>query len=157
MPAPLLASFRPSYQRPAAPEGLALVVAAGQALEREGRHAEARTLYEAALRDGRATTPSEAAQLVRLVARTHLQESEIETARDCAIAALAISEAAGDEAAQGHAENILAIVEWKLSNLDEADRLYRRAHHSAHVTGELKLAAMTASNISTVSRPVLVL
>ena len=128
-----------------------MVVAAGQALEREGQHAEARTLYEAALRDGRATTPSEAAQLVRLVARTFLQESAIEEARDCAIAALAIAEASGDDVAQGHAENILAIVEWKLSNLDEADRLYRRAHHSAHVTGELKLAAMTASNIGVIA------
>ena len=153
MAAPLLSSLGSSYRRPAAQltEGLAVVLAAGQAREREGPHAEARTLYEAALRDGRATTPSDAAQLVRLVARTYLQESEIETARDCAIAALAISEAAGDDAAQGHAENILAIVEWKLSNLDEADRLYRRAHHSAHVTGELKLAAMTASNIGVIA------
>jgi putative nucleotidyltransferase with HDIG domain len=153
MPPPLLASIGPSHKRPAAQltEGLAAVVAAGQALEREGQHAEARTLYEAALRDGRAATPSDAAQLVRLVARTYLQQSEIETARDCAMAALAISEAAGDQAAQGHAENILAIVEWKLSNLDEADRLYRRAHHSAHVTGEVKLAAMTASNIGVIA------
>jgi putative nucleotidyltransferase with HDIG domain len=153
MSAPFATSLGPSYERPAADitRGLAAVVAAGQSLERGGQHAEARTLYEAALRDGTATTSSEAAQLVRLVARTHLQQSEIETARDCAIAALAIAEASGDDAAQGHAENILAIVEWKLSNLDEADRLYRRAHHSAHVTGELKLAAMTASNIGVIA------
>jgi putative nucleotidyltransferase with HDIG domain len=152
MTAPPRASA-PSYQRPAVQraEGLAAVVAAGQALEREGQQVEARTLYEAALRDGRATNPSEAAQLVRLVARTYLQESATEEARDCALAALAISEAAGDEVARGHAENILAIVEWKLSNLDEADRLYRRALHSAHVTGELRLAAMTAANIGVIA------
>jgi putative nucleotidyltransferase with HDIG domain len=152
MTAPPRASA-PSYQRPAPQlaERLAAVVASGQALEREGQQVEARTLYEAALRDGRATNPSEAAQLVRLVARTYLQESAIDAARDCALAALAISEAAGDEAARGHAENILAIVEWKLSNLDEADRLYRRAHHSAHVTGEVRLAAMTASNIGVIA------
>ena len=134
-----------------AAEGLAAVVAVGQALEREGQQVEARTLYEAALRDGRATDPLQAAQLVRLVARTYLQESAIEEARDCAIAALAIAEAAGDEASRGYAENILAIVEWKLSNLDEADRLYRRAHRSAQVTGEVKLAAMTASNIGVIA------
>jgi putative nucleotidyltransferase with HDIG domain len=152
MTAPPRASA-PSYHRPAVQraEGLAAVVAAGQALEREGQQVEARTLYEAALRDGRATNPSEAAQLVRLVARTYLQESATEEARDCALAALAISEAAGDEVARGHAENILAIVEWKLSNLDEADRLYRRALHSAHVTGELRLAAMTAANIGVIA------
>jgi putative nucleotidyltransferase with HDIG domain len=152
MTAPPRASA-PSHHRPAVQraEGLAAVVAAGQALEREGQQVEARTLYEAALRDGRATNPSEAAQLVRLVARTYLQESATEEARDCALAALAISEAAGDEVARGHAENILAIVEWKLSNLDEADRLYRRALHSAHVTGELRLAAMTAANIGVIA------
>ncbi|MFL5618527.1 MAG: HD domain-containing phosphohydrolase [Gemmatimonadaceae bacterium] len=153
MTAPLRASSALSYRRPAVQltEGLAAVVAIGQSLEREGQQVEARTLYESALRDGRATNPSEAAQLVRLVARTYLQESATDAARDCALAALAIAEAAGDEAALGHAENILAIVEWKLSNLDEADRLYRRAHQRAHATGELRLAAMTASNIGVIA------
>ena len=47
----------------------------------------------------------------------------------------------GDEAGRGYAENLLAIVEWKQSNLDEAERLYRRAHQSAHVAGESALAA----------------
>jgi len=59
--------------------------------------------------------------------------------------------AAGDEAGRGHAENILAIVEWKQSNLDEAERLYRRAHRSAHVAGESRLAAMTASNLGVIA------
>ena len=132
-------------------EGLAAAIAMGQALERDGQQTEARMLYEAALRDGRAMNSTEAAQLVRLVARTYLQQSAIDEARDCATAALAIAEAAGDEAARGHAVNILAIVEWKLSNLDEAERLFRRAHRSAHVAGESRLAAMTASNIGVIA------
>src|SRR5918993_1319610 len=99
------ASSAPTCQRPAVQhaEGLAVAIAMGQALERDGQQMEARTLYEAALRDGRATNPSEAAQLVRLVARTYLQEPAIDEARDCAAVALAIAEAAGDEAARGHA------------------------------------------------------
>ena len=133
------------------PAGLDGVAAIGQALEREGRQQDARTLYESALHDRRAVCAAEAAQLVRWVARTYIQESALDAARDCAVAALAISEAAADEAGLGHAENILAIVEWKLSNLDEADRLFRRANHSAHVAGELRLAAMTASNIGVIA------
>ena len=127
------------------------VIRIGQALEREGHNLEARTLYESALRDGRATSPSEAARLVRVIARTYIQESALDAARDCAIAALAISEAAGDEAGRGHAENQLAIVEWKQSNLDEAERLYRRANRSAHTAGESALAAMTASNLGVIA------
>jgi putative nucleotidyltransferase with HDIG domain len=127
------------------------VIRIGQALEREGNNLEARTLYEAALRDGRATKPREAARLVRVIARTYIQESDFDAARDCVVAALAISEAAADEAGRGYAENILAIVEWKLSNLDEAERLYRRALASAHAAGEPALAAMTASNLGVIA------
>jgi len=153
----MTASSRPPshvpYERPAVRPvtGLGEVAAIGQALEREGQQLEARTLYEAALRDGRAATSSDAAQLVRWIARTYIQESVFDAARDCAEAALAISETAGDEAGRGHAENILAIVEWKQSNLDEAERLFRLAHMSAHVAGESRLAAMTASNLGVIA------
>ena len=127
------------------------VIRIGQALEREGRLLDARALYESALRDGRATNPSESARLVRVIARTYVQESALDAARDCAVAALAISEAAADEAGRGYAENLLAIVELKKSNLDEAERLYRRAHDSAHVAGESGLAAMTASSLGVIA------
>ena len=141
------------YERPVVrpTTGLDGVAALGQALEREGQQADARELYEAALRGGARVSPIEEAQLVRWIARTYIQQSELDAARDSAVAALAISEAAGDEAGRGHAENILAIVEWKQSNLDEADRLFRRAHRSAHVAGEARLAAMTASNIGVIA------
>src|SRR6478609_5287089 len=86
------------------------VVRIGQALEREGHNLEARTLYESALRDGRATCPEEAARLVRVIARTYIQESDLDAARDCATAALAISDAVADEAGRGYVENMLAII-----------------------------------------------
>ena len=144
----------PVYERPAAAPraaGLDDIQAHGQALEREGRQHEARALYERALHDGSFTSPPDVAQLMRWVARTHIQESHFDAARDCATAALAVSEQALDEAGRGHAENILAIVEWKVSNLDEAERLYRRAHVSAHSAGESRLAAMTASNLGVIA------
>src|SRR3954471_22303424 len=74
------------------------VMRIGQALERKGNTLEARTLYESALRDGRARNPAEAARLVGLIARTFIQESALDAARDCIEAALAISDTVGDEA-----------------------------------------------------------
>ena len=127
------------------------VMQRGQALERQGRQGEARALYERALDDGTASGPVGTAQLMRWIARTHIQESRFEAARDHARAALVVSERARDEAGRGHAENILAIVEWKLSNLDEAERLYHRAHASANAAGESRLAAMTASNLGVIA------
>ncbi|HEX7980866.1 MAG TPA: HD domain-containing phosphohydrolase [Gemmatimonadaceae bacterium] len=153
MPPPLYAAPPIPYDRLArtGESPMLGVIRIGQALEREGNNLEARMLYESALRDGRATNAAEAARLVRVIARTYIQESELDAARDCVLAALAISEAASDEAGRGHAENILAIVEWKQSNLDAAERLYRRAHASAHAAGESGLAAMTASNLGVIA------
>ena len=123
----------------------------GQGLERGGQLGSARQLYEAALHDGTATTPSDAAQLLRFVARTYLQEAVYSAAIDCANAALAVADCMQDEGARGHAVNILAIVEWKQGNLDEARRLYLTARESAHRSGDARLAAMTASNLGVIS------
>jgi tetratricopeptide (TPR) repeat protein len=127
------------------------VMERGQALEREGRHREARGLYQQALDAGATPSAAGIAQLMRWIARTHIQESSFDAAREHARSALAVSAAATDEAGRGHAENILAIVEWKLSNLDEAQRLYERAHASAHAAGETRLAVMTASNLGVIA------
>jgi putative nucleotidyltransferase with HDIG domain len=123
----------------------------GQALERQGQREDARRLYEQGLCDGLATSASEAAQLLRLVARTYLQDADYDACADCARAALAVSELSADETGRGHAINILAIVEWKLGHLDEAERLYQRARASAHDSGEARLAAMTASNLGVIA------
>ncbi|MEO8563510.1 MAG: HD domain-containing phosphohydrolase [bacterium] len=127
------------------------VMQRGQTLEREGRHAEARAIYARALDDGIPSGPTGVAQLMRWIARTHIQESRFESARDHARAALVVSERARDEAGRGHAENVLAIVEWRLGNLDEAERLYQRAHACALAAGEARLAAMTASNLGVIA------
>ncbi|MEO6527072.1 MAG: HD domain-containing phosphohydrolase [Gemmatimonadaceae bacterium] len=131
--------------------GLVDVTVRGQLLEREGRWQDARALYRSALRKLSGSSAAENAQLMRWVARTHIQESELEPARAWAQVALALSEETLDEAGCGHAVNILAIVEWRLSNLDEAQHLYRRALASAHAAGEERLAAMAASNLGVIA------
>jgi len=146
---PFIRFARPTAAQSAA--GIEQVIAQGQSLEREGKRQQARTLYEAALHTGSARHAGDAAQLIRGVARTHIQDSDFDAARDCALAALSVSELSADVAGCGHAENLLAIVEWKLSNLDEAERLYRRARASAQQAGEARLATMTASNLGVIA------
>jgi putative nucleotidyltransferase with HDIG domain len=131
--------------------GLSAVIECGQALEHHGQRDDARRLYEQALREGTAVTPADAAQLIRLVARTFLFDADYPAAMDCAIAALAVADQMQDDAARGHAINILAIVEWKQGNLDAAEQLYLLARQSADRSGESRLAAMTSSNLGVIA------
>jgi putative nucleotidyltransferase with HDIG domain len=130
---------------------LPALIERGRALEHHAQRDDARRLYEKALHDGTATTPAEAAQLVRLVGRTYMQDADYATAIDCVEAALAMAEQAGDEAGRGNAINMLATIEWKQGNLDDAKRLYLLARESAHRCGEAKLAAMTALNLGVIA------
>jgi putative nucleotidyltransferase with HDIG domain len=131
--------------------GIGAVIDRGQVLERSGQREGARELYEAALHDGSAVIPTEAAQLLRLIARTWMQDANYAAAIDCASAALTIAELVQEEGARGHAMNILAIVEWKQGNLDDSRRLYLAARESAHRSGDARLAAMIASNLGVIS------
>ncbi|HEX5970745.1 MAG TPA: HD domain-containing phosphohydrolase [Gemmatimonadaceae bacterium] len=131
--------------------GMRVVVDRGQMWERSGQRESARELYEAALHEGTATTPADAAQLLRLIARTWMQDANYAAAIDCASAALMIAELTGDEGARGHAINILAIVEWKQGNLDDSRQLYLSARESARRSGDARLAAMVASNLGIIS------
>ena len=127
------------------------VVERGQALEHGGQKERARQVYELALHDGTATTPGDASQLLRLIARTYLQEASYEAAIDCAIVSLAVAERSRDEGARGHAMNTLAVIAWRQGNLDEARRLYLTARDSAYRAGDARLAVMTASNLGVIS------
>jgi putative nucleotidyltransferase with HDIG domain len=142
--------FVPSAARMEA-GGLSAVIECGQALEHHGQRDDARRLYEQALHDRMAATPAEAAQLLRLVARTYLHDADYAATVDCATAALAVADQTQDDAARGHAINILAIVEWKQGNLDAAEQLYLLARQSADRSGESRLAAMTSSNLGVIA------
>jgi putative nucleotidyltransferase with HDIG domain len=136
---------------PSITAGMPAVIDGGLLLERAGQRQRARQLYEHALYDGSATSSSDAAQLLRLIARAYMQDAEYSAADDCAQAALMIAELSCNEPARGHAINILAIIQWKQGNLDDAKRLYLRARDSAYLSGEARLAAMTSSNLGVIS------
>ena len=131
--------------------GLSAIIERGQALEHHGQRDDARLLYERALHEGSAKTPADAAQLLRLVARTYLHDADYPSTVDCATAALAVADLSQDDAARGHAINILAIVEWKQGHLDAAEQLYLLARQSADRSGESRLAAMTSSNLGVIA------
>jgi putative nucleotidyltransferase with HDIG domain len=130
---------------------MAMLLERGQALEHRGQRDLARASYERALRDGTATTPADAAQLLRLIARTFLLDADYGAATDCADASLAVAERDGNEGGQGHAINILAVVEWKQGRIDEARRLYLLAREHAHRSGESRLSVMIALNLGVIA------
>ena len=127
------------------------VVTQGQALERRGQRDEARALYESALHDDRVGTSADAAQLLRLISRAHLQDGDYAAADDCAGAALAVSEQTQDEAGRARAINMLASIQWNQGSHDAAQDLYLEARASAHRIGDARLAAMTASNLGVIA------
>ena len=137
--------------RPLLAPDVSAVHAEGEAHERVGRRGEARDLYEATLFGGAALSACEAALLLRLVARTYLHDADLSAAAECARVALAVAELCEDRAALGHATNILAIVEWKYGNVEEAERLYRRAREYADEAKDDRLVAMTASNLGIIA------
>ena len=141
----------PSPSGLAQPSAIADVLERGQALERRGQRDAARELYESALHDGTAKSPEDAAQLMRLVARVHVENGNLSEADDCAIAALAVAEQTGDEAGRGRAINMRAAIQWSRGAHDEAQRLYLEARESALRIGEARLAAMTASNLGIIA------
>jgi putative nucleotidyltransferase with HDIG domain len=131
--------------------GLSAAIEHGQELEHHGQREDARRIYEQALHDGSAASAADAAQLLRLVARTHVHDANYDAAVDCATAALAIAEQTLNEGARGHAINFLAVVAWKQGDLDEAERLYKQARESAIRSGEARLAAIIASNLGIIA------
>jgi putative nucleotidyltransferase with HDIG domain len=135
----------------APPGALEIVCAEARRFERAGEHGEARRLYERALHDGTATGAADSARLLRLIAGGFVHDLNHAAARDCAVAALAVAELAESLVEQGYATNILAVIECRHGNLDDAKQLYTRARALAHRAGEAKLAVMTGSNLGVIA------
>lgn len=127
------------------------VLEEGASLERKGQREQARSVYETALHAGTAANPGDVAFLLRLISRTWLHDGDRSAADDCAFAALAVSEQAGDEAGRGRAINMLGSIQWDQGIHDTAEELFLEARASALVAGEAQLAAMTALNLGIIA------
>lgn len=123
----------------------------GEAAELSGHRADARDNYEAALYRLRRDEPARAATLLRWIARTYTTDADFDAAMDCAEAALAISEACGDRAGEGHAINVQAVVHWRRADLDGAEKLFLQARGVALFAGDRVLAGMTSHNLGIIA------
>jgi diguanylate cyclase (GGDEF)-like protein/putative nucleotidyltransferase with HDIG domain len=130
----------------------ASLIEAGQAAERSGQRAEARALFEHALNrlEGGASE-HQAASVLRWIARTYMTDGDPEAALDCAEAALAVAQAFGDRAAEGHAVNVQAAIRWAQGDLDAAEPLFLAARTIALSVGERALVAMTSHNLGIIA------
>jgi len=136
----------------ALPATLQAAIDAAQAAERQGRRAEARSRYEAALRGlDRTTPPGTASALIRWIGRTYMDDGDIAAALDCYRAAFAIARAARDPAAIGHALNLTAIALWRRGHLDRAARLFARARTASRRARDRRLVAMIDQNLGVIA------
>ncbi|MFL5607103.1 MAG: HD domain-containing phosphohydrolase [Gemmatimonadaceae bacterium] len=122
-----------------------------RALDKLGRRAEARALYEQALRSISAPSPSLASMLLRWIARSYEVDADYQAAEDCAVAAVATAELGDERNALGHALNVLAAVRWRQGDLDHADQLFHEALERGTSTTDPRLQVDVMTNLGTLA------
>ena len=128
------------------------IIEDAKAAERLGRREEARQLYESALwKLGASEQAPLAATLLRWIARTYIDDANIEAANDCLVAALAVAEVNGDESNAAHTINAMAVTCWQRGALEEAQALYGTALQLARAASEDKLCAMIEQNLGIIA------
>jgi diguanylate cyclase (GGDEF)-like protein len=120
-------------------------------LDRLGRRAEARVLYEEALRSLKTPSPSLASMLLRWIARTYEVDADYAAAEDCAIAAVATAELGDERNALGHALNVLAAVRWRQGDLDHAQQLFHEALERGTSTTDPRLQVDVMTNLGSLA------
>ncbi|HEY4129082.1 MAG TPA: HD domain-containing phosphohydrolase [Gemmatimonadaceae bacterium] len=129
------------------PPAVAELVEQAQRSELAGQREIARRRYEAALYILRKGDGVAAATLIRRIARTYLDEGQIDSADDCLDAALAVSETLKDFGGVAHAMNLMAISHGQRGDLDSAERISATALVFAKTAGDNRLAAMISQNL----------
>ena len=130
------------------------VLGNAEALEREGRFADARASYEALLRDGTLVRHAEqglASLILRRIARCFVEEANVEAAQDCLDVAEAVARANGDAVGVAHSTNLRAITAQQLGDLTGAQQLYLAARRQARAARADALVAMLDQNLGTVA------
>jgi diguanylate cyclase (GGDEF)-like protein/putative nucleotidyltransferase with HDIG domain len=122
-----------------------------RALDKLGRRAEARALYEQALRSITTPSPSLASMLLRWIARSYEVDADYKAAEDCAEAAVATAELGDERNALGHALNVLAAVRWRQGDLDHAEQLFHEALERGTSTTDPRLQVDVMTNLGTLA------
>ncbi|MFL5606567.1 MAG: tetratricopeptide repeat protein, partial [Gemmatimonadaceae bacterium] len=124
----------------------------GRTLDKLGQRAEARVLYERALRSLETSSASMASMLLRWIARTYEVDADYPAAADCAEAAVAAAEQGDDRNALGHALNILAAARWREGNLDLAERLLHEAIDRGTSSTDPRLHVDVTTNLGSLAK-----
>jgi tetratricopeptide (TPR) repeat protein len=123
-----------------------------RALDRLGRRAEARALFERALHSLDASSSSTASALLRWIARSHEVDADYDAAADCAEAAVAAAEATDDRSALGHALNVLAAARWRLGELEAAEHIFHDALERGMSAADPRLYVDVTTNLGSLAR-----
>lgn len=118
--------------------------------EREGRWAEACSIYEALVRDPIANATTRLAAL-RWLGRAYLEQGNRGAALDVLEAAVASADIVGSPPAVAQALNVVGIVYQVGGDLDQAAAIYQAARAKAEVAGDGALIAMIDQNLGTVA------
>jgi len=127
------------------------LIEAGRAAERDGQRPLARDHYERALRELRGEQMPLAAQLLRWIARTHLDEGNAEAAEEIATAALCTSQEAADAGGEANANNLLGLVKRARGDLESAEALHLLARRQAEAVGDILLVVMAEQNLGIIA------
>lgn len=118
--------------------------------EREGRWAEACTVYEDLVRDPDTLATTRLAAL-RWLGRAYLEQGNRGAALDILEAAVASADVIGSPAAIAQALNVVAIVYQTAGDLDQAATIYAAARDKAELGADGALIAMIDQNLGTVA------
>jgi diguanylate cyclase (GGDEF)-like protein/putative nucleotidyltransferase with HDIG domain len=129
-----------------------LLIDDARGLDKIGRRAEARLLYERAIRALESPSPAMASMLMRWIARSYEVDADYTAADDCAIAAVAAAELSDDRNALGHALNVLAVVRWREGQTEEAERIFRRALERGTSTTDPRLFLDVTINLGSLAK-----
>jgi putative nucleotidyltransferase with HDIG domain len=118
--------------------------------EREGRWAEACSLYEILVRDPDAEVNTRLAAL-RWLGRAYLEQGNRGAALDVLEAAVASADIVGSPPAVAQALNVIGIVYQVGGDLDQAETIYLAARAKAELAADGALIAMIDQNLGTVA------
>ena len=118
--------------------------------EREGRWADACTIYESLVRDPGTMATTRLAAL-RWLGRAYLEQGNRAAALDILEAAVASADVIGSPPAVAQALNVVGIVYQTAGDLDQAATIYLAAREKAEQAGDNALIAMIDQNLGTLA------
>jgi diguanylate cyclase (GGDEF)-like protein/putative nucleotidyltransferase with HDIG domain len=124
----------------------------GRTLDKLGKRADARVLYERALHGLERSSASMASMLLRWIASTYEVDADYQAAADCAEAAVATAELGDDRNALGHALNVLGAARWREGDLEVAQEIFQDALQRGTSATDPRLHVDVTTNLGSLAK-----